>query len=201
LFIAGPETTSLYRRVLAELPQGARVLDVGSGEGYALVQLADDIRQKDLSLWCLDLDQAALERLRERCAAAGLADNIRAVQGDILSWSPPEGTSFDAVLIVTTIVLLPGDIFEALGRAPWIKREAPLIVCNAAYTDRLLPRVARGVRGLFSKYVYYLGEPFELGRFEAKMRDEGLWTVQSVSKVSCWYSAFVDFLLVKLVKT
>ncbi len=66
-------TSDWYRAVLARLPDGARVLDVGIGTGAALARCADLVRAKQLEIVGLDIDPDYLRRCRAELLRAGLA--------------------------------------------------------------------------------------------------------------------------------
>ncbi len=85
-------------RLLARLPTGARVLEVGSGGGQLAVRLAG--RRADLSITGLDLSAEQVARATERARA--IAERVRFVQGSALSLPFPDA-SFDAVISVASI--------------------------------------------------------------------------------------------------
>ncbi len=64
----GPLFRRIYRRFVADLaaslPQGAKVLDVGTGPGYLPVYLAR--ARPDLDLWGLDFSHSMIRRARKR---------------------------------------------------------------------------------------------------------------------------------------
>lgn len=78
----------------AELPEGARLLDVGCGTGRLLEQLVN--RFPPLQLTGLDLAPGMLERARER-----LPDSVQLLQGDAEQLPFSDG-SFDLVLSSST---------------------------------------------------------------------------------------------------
>ena len=69
-------TAGWYRTVLDELPEGARVLDVGIGTAAALVAHADLVRRKRLRIVGVDIDAAYIERARVLVRRARLADCV-----------------------------------------------------------------------------------------------------------------------------
>jgi protein-L-isoaspartate(D-aspartate) O-methyltransferase len=77
----------------ADVRPGDRVLDVGTGSGYAaavLAEIADDV-------YTIERHQALADRARERFGAAGYR-NIYARHGDgTLGW--PEAAPFDAIIV------------------------------------------------------------------------------------------------------
>ncbi len=96
-----------YDALLADLaPAGARVLDVGCGDGFLSARLA----AQGCDVVGLDLDEGVLERARRRWPDAG----VSWLQGDVLTYPFAPG-EFDAVLSNAALHHLP-DTAEALRR-------------------------------------------------------------------------------------
>src|SRR3954466_6805487 len=100
-------TTSWYREVIARLPDGARVLDVGIGTGSALARCADQVRAKDLALVGLDIDPDYLVRCRLEMARAGLAGRVTPVHASVYDH---RGGPYDAVYFSASLMLLPDPV-------------------------------------------------------------------------------------------
>jgi ubiquinone/menaquinone biosynthesis C-methylase UbiE len=87
----------VYRRVAADIatvaPQGAAVLDVGTGPGVLLVELAT--RRPDLRLTGVDLSADMIAAARRN--VAGLGDRVRAEVADVTRL-PFGDQSFDLVV-------------------------------------------------------------------------------------------------------
>ncbi|MBJ7518063.1 MAG: peptide chain release factor N(5)-glutamine methyltransferase [Solirubrobacteraceae bacterium] len=89
--IPRPETELLVE-VGLELPQGASVVDVGTGSGAIALALADE--RPDLRVTATDVDEGALALARENAARLGL--DVSFAAGDLLD--AVAGAAFDAVL-------------------------------------------------------------------------------------------------------
>jgi len=89
----------LYRRVVADVAarahRGATVLDVGTGTGRLLVELAR--RRDDLALSGADLSADMIAVARHNAERAGLADRIALRAADVAELPYPDG-SFDLVI-------------------------------------------------------------------------------------------------------
>ena len=75
---------------------GARVADIGSGSGYFTVRLAERVGRGG-RVYAVDVDRAALDRLRERVSRDGLGQ-VEVVLGE--GGDPRLPSGLDAVLIV-----------------------------------------------------------------------------------------------------
>lgn len=99
--VIAPAVVSMHEaldRELAELPRGARVLDVGCGGGHALVRLAET--RPDLELVGVDLSVEQVRRARERTAKHGR--RVTVVQGSALDL-PFRDAEFDGVVSIASI--------------------------------------------------------------------------------------------------
>ena len=88
--IPRPETELLVE-VGLELPEGARVVDVGTGSGAVALALADE--RPDLEVWAVDASAEALELARANAERLGLSVSLHLA--DLLDGVPGH---FDAVL-------------------------------------------------------------------------------------------------------
>lgn len=141
----------IYRRLAADLaaflPQGARVLDVGTGPGHLLAHLART--RPDLDLWGLDLAYAMLRRGRRRREASGLQQPLNWVVADALALPFP-ARAFDLALATFSFHIWPRPVVgltEMLrvvrpGGQTWIyemQREVPGAEIRAFAREANLP--------------------------------------------------------------
>ena len=89
VLIPRPETEHLVEAAL-DLPQGARVCDVGTGSGAVALALKHE--RPDLRIIATDASREALDVARANAARLGL--EVEFVEGDLLAWI----TDVDAVL-------------------------------------------------------------------------------------------------------
>lgn len=69
-------TAAWYRSVLARIPSGCRLLDIGIGTGSALLANSDLVIDRDLHVTGIDIDHDYIERCRETVRRAGLEGRI-----------------------------------------------------------------------------------------------------------------------------
>jgi release factor glutamine methyltransferase len=109
VLIPRPETEHLVEAAVAHLPQGARVVDVGTGSGA--VALALKAERPDLEVLATELSPDALSVARANGALLGLA--VRWLEGDLLA--PLDGP-VDAVVSTPPYVAdadpLPRDVAD-----------------------------------------------------------------------------------------
>ncbi|GAA5115952.1 class I SAM-dependent methyltransferase [Pseudonocardia adelaidensis] len=97
-------TATWYRHVLARLPTGARILDVGIGTGAALARCADVVRAKGLGVVGLDIDRDYLACCQAALGRAGLTGHVTPVLGSVYDH---RGGPYDAVYFSASLMLLP----------------------------------------------------------------------------------------------
>jgi release factor glutamine methyltransferase len=84
VLIPRPETEELVDLVLAAMPSGARVVDLGTGSGAIAIAIAKE--RPDVSVVAVDLSKNAIEVATRNVARHGVADRVQLRQG---SWWGP----------------------------------------------------------------------------------------------------------------
>jgi ubiquinone/menaquinone biosynthesis C-methylase UbiE len=77
---------------------GMAVADIGAGRGRYTVQLAVRVGEKG-KVYAEDIDAAALEHLKRRCARGGLG-NVEAILGDMIDPKLPPGR-LDLIFVIS----------------------------------------------------------------------------------------------------
>jgi len=112
-------------------PRWNSVLEAGCAEGHftqRLARLADRVT-------ALDISAVALSRARRRVPTADFAE------GDLLTWTPPAGTSYDAIVLGDVLYYLDregvSDVYaEVFARiASWLKPGGRLILAHGYAGD------------------------------------------------------------------
>lgn len=99
-----PLTRRWYREVLGRLPAGAHLLDVGVGTGGALSGNAPLVKEKQLRITGIDIDEDYLGRARKRMQDAGLDEHVELLFESVYDH---EGGPYDAVYFSASFMLLP----------------------------------------------------------------------------------------------
>ena len=94
----------LHERMIAELPRGARLLDVGCGGGQHAVQIVR--RRPDLSIVGIDVSSTMVKRSRALARRASVADKTAFDLGDAMDLQF-DSESFDAVYCAGPLKQIP----------------------------------------------------------------------------------------------
>jgi SAM-dependent methyltransferase len=96
-FVTTPSDVVMRMLRLAGAGPGDLVADLGSGDGRIVIAAARELGARGLGI---ELDPALVEKSRENAQAAGVADRVKFVQGDVLLADISQAS-------VVTVYLLP----------------------------------------------------------------------------------------------
>jgi len=120
-FITTPEEVVERMLELAGTRAGDLVVDLGSGDGRIVIIAARKFGARGLGI---ELDQRLVDKSRENARAAGVADRVSFVQGDVLTADISKAS-------VVTVYLLPGLIRQLQQRFTGELRPGTRIVSHA----------------------------------------------------------------------
>jgi release factor glutamine methyltransferase len=124
-----PDTETLIDAALAAMPEGARLLDLGTGTGAIAVTLLAE--RPDATGVATDLSPEALAVARENAERAGVAKRLTLLQG---SWFEPVSGVFD--IIVSNPPYIPAN--DIAGLSPDVRNFDPMLALVGG-TDGLDP--------------------------------------------------------------
>jgi release factor glutamine methyltransferase len=141
VLIPRPETETLVEAALDAVPQGARVVDVGTGSGAVALALKDE--RPDLRVTATDVSDDALDVARANAARLGL--DVAFVRGDLL----------DGVGELDAVVSNPPYVEDGAQLAPEIVRHEPALALRAGpdgldVLRRLVPAAAARGAGVLA---------------------------------------------------
>ena len=120
-FITTPEEVVERMLELAGTRADDLVVDLGSGDGRIVISAARKFGARGLGI---ELDQRLVEKSRDNARAAGVADRVSFVQGDVLTADISKAS-------VVTVYLLPGLIGQLQQRFTGELRPGTRIVSHA----------------------------------------------------------------------
>lgn len=94
VLIPRPETQELVSWIIKETPQGAKILDIGTGSGCIAIAIAHNMPDCKITAW--DISDAALATAQKNCIANSV--NIHIEQCNILTYTPLENEKFDIIV-------------------------------------------------------------------------------------------------------
>jgi SAM-dependent methyltransferase len=175
-----PRLTKELPFLLASLPRGGTVLDVGCGTGVHARALA----KAGCRVTGLDLSAAMLEQAR---AAAGDDPPIEWIEGDVRDADRVGGRLFDAVLALGNVVPALGDADAVRsGVEALIERTAPGGVLILQYLNgerirargRLVLKAADGEEALWLRHHFESGGRLFFSNYQIR-KSAGAWTAEA----------------------
>lgn len=110
---------SLFRDGRIPRPEGARVLDLGTGSGALAVALAREL--PDAVVWASDISEEALSVAKHNAARHGVENRITFMAGDL--WQPAREKNLIFDLVVSNPPYIRSDAFGTLS--PEVGRHEP----------------------------------------------------------------------------
>jgi ubiquinone/menaquinone biosynthesis C-methylase UbiE len=118
------------KRLLAEAPRDAKILDAGGGTGRKAIPLAGE-GFKHITI--LDHAPGWLRLAEEKAKAAGLLENLKFVVGDVRDMPQIEDESFDYVFAMGGVVSYCGDPAAAIKEMSRVLKKGGKLVADGIH--------------------------------------------------------------------
>eukprot|EP00041_Stephanoeca_diplocostata_P015087 m.285782 g.285782 ORF g.285782 m.285782 type:complete len:241 (-) comp19917_c1_seq22:566-1288(-) len=143
-----------YAKVLEALPKGARVLDVGVGDGiyFTNPKVVSLIKEKNFKIYGIDIDEGATKIAQRRVEKAGLQDYVACEGRDLLDLSVEKDGLFDSILFFESFPVIPRKLFRTL-----ILHANSLLKPDATmFLYHVLEPYSSFIVRTFKPYLYYI---------------------------------------------
>lgn len=118
------------RRMLADAPHDARILDAGGGTGRKAIPLAQD---GFTNITVLDVAPGWLRLADEQARAAGVRGRLTLLEGDVRHMHEFPDSSFDYVLALGGVVSYCGDPASAIGEMARVLRPGAKLLADGIH--------------------------------------------------------------------
>lgn len=127
-------TPKSYTEFFQRLPKGARILDIGVGNGLMIKENHQLIKDKNLHIHGLDFNEKYLKQCNKLIKKHGLVDNMVVEKRDFLVWDLQPGC-FDAVFFSQSFPLID-EKQQALDKAREVlKPGGRVYFCHTIVTE------------------------------------------------------------------
>lgn len=110
-------TAAGFLEIIRHVPRGSHILDVGCGDGiyYKYDKVVSLIKEKELTIYSIDIDAGAIPICQERIEQSGLSKMVKAEAKDLLDISTESiDGKFDIVLFMESFPVISRDLMAVL---------------------------------------------------------------------------------------
>lgn len=131
-------TNLCYGSCLDYFTPGARILDVGIGNGIMIKEHHALIREKGIRIVGVDLNEGYLAHCRELIRAHDLTDRIQVHHASVEKFQPGNGDFFDYILFSMSFMLFrdQGMVLDRVRK--WLKPEGKVVFFQTMFRERSL---------------------------------------------------------------
>lgn len=105
-------THILYKKVLENLPDKSKILEVGIGNGACVEKNADLIKNKGFEIDGIDIDKEYLDVCNERIVKCDLTSQVTAKEQDLLKMDDTK--KYDYIFFMESYPVIPVDIMKMM---------------------------------------------------------------------------------------
>jgi cyclopropane fatty-acyl-phospholipid synthase-like methyltransferase len=105
-------THILYKKVIENLPEKSKVLEVGIGNGSCVEKNADLIKNKGFEIDGIDIDTEYLDACNERIVKCDLTSQVTAKEQDLLKMDDTK--KYDYIFFMESYPVIPVDIMKMM---------------------------------------------------------------------------------------
>jgi hypothetical protein len=166
-----PLTMQGYREVLNRQPRGGRFLDVGVATGGSLVRNGQILRERDLTVYGIDIDADYLRTCRKQVDAYGLGDRIEVEQRSVYDLA---AQGFHGAYFGASFMLMPDPVAAARRVVAALSEDGRIFFTQtfqevpSAFWERAKPLLHRVTTIHFGRVTY---EPEFLATLDAAALD------------------------------
>lgn len=107
-------THEMYKMMLDRIPNGAKILEVGIGNGTCIDKNAELIKDKKLHIDGIDIDEEYLEVCNLKITANGLNDQVTARKQDLIVLDETVYGKFDYIFFMESFPVIPTPIMKRM---------------------------------------------------------------------------------------
>jgi protein-L-isoaspartate O-methyltransferase len=95
---------------------GSRILEVGVGSGvyFKKSYIQKILKEKDLTVYGIDLDEDYIRSAKEMIVSEGIADRVQVDKIDLFDFKPAPGEAYDVILFCESAPLIPQSLMTAM---------------------------------------------------------------------------------------
>lgn len=126
-------TQYVMQKVLDQIPEGSRILDIGIGTGYAHYRNQHIIKEKNLVIVGIDIDAEYVKRAKHTMIDAGLDQNVKLIVADVYDVEFDQG--FDFVIFSDSYAVIP-DVHQMISHCEKFLGENGKVIITSTLFDQ-----------------------------------------------------------------
>jgi cyclopropane fatty-acyl-phospholipid synthase-like methyltransferase len=134
-------TKNLYEKFFKNCKSNAKILDIGIGNGYAIIQNEKIIKSKNLKIYGVDIDDYSIKKCQENINKYNLNNNIKIINKDFFKLTQHDYQSFinneyfDIVFYSNSYSVIPNINNFIIHSKKYIHEKGNIITSTTLYND------------------------------------------------------------------